>query len=67
MRSLRVSGPDDRALSWMLGELPHCARKHVPGWRAIANELGVSERSVRRCGKYPLASQSLTRCLSAAD
>jgi len=36
-------------------------------WRAIASELGASERSVRRCGKYPVASDSLTRSLSAAN
>jgi DNA invertase Pin-like site-specific DNA recombinase len=42
-------------------------RSQGHSWRAIASELGASERSVRRCGKYPAASESLTRCLSAVN
>jgi DNA invertase Pin-like site-specific DNA recombinase len=42
-------------------------RSQGHSWRAIASELGSSERSVRRCGKYLLAGESLTRSLSAAN
>jgi DNA invertase Pin-like site-specific DNA recombinase len=42
-------------------------RAQGQSWRAIASELGASERSVRRCGKYLIAPESLTRCLSATN
>jgi len=35
-------------------------------WRAVARALGVSERAVRRCGKNPAPSASVSRCVSIA-
>jgi DNA invertase Pin-like site-specific DNA recombinase len=47
----------------MIGAL----RSQGRSWRATATELGVSERSVRRCGKNHAVSDSVSRRLSAAD
>ena len=69
--SLDTATPAGRMVCTVLGAVaePQDCRSARTGTflGAIESELGASERSVRRCGKYSVASESLTRCLSAAN